>query len=104
MTADRRPLVQEFRYHNGYYDSEEEQFRGFSRSEQRDIGDANSPDLVTCYTFDVGKTHLALKGKKIIEEVGIGPNTSTWSHYDGVDNDMDGNVDESDEIEPKDLF
>lgn len=51
------------RYHDGYYDSVEKQFRGFARVEQTDVGDESSPTLVTRSFFDVGDTDEALKGK-----------------------------------------
>jgi RHS repeat-associated protein len=53
----------EFHYHDGYYDGAEQEFRGFGRAEQVDIGDATAPTLVTRSYFDTGRAFKALKGK-----------------------------------------
>jgi RHS repeat-associated protein len=53
----------EFRYHDGYYDPEEKQFRGFARVEQMDLGDASAPTLVSRSYFDTGRDHEVMKGK-----------------------------------------
>jgi RHS repeat-associated protein len=53
----------EFRYHDGYYDPEEKQFRGFARVEQVDVGDASAPTLVTRSHFDTGRDFEAMKGR-----------------------------------------
>lgn len=55
--------VTRYRYHNGYYDGVEKEFRGFARVEQIDVGDATAPTLVTRFHFDTGRQHEALKGK-----------------------------------------
>ena len=55
--------VSQFRYHNGYYDSAEKQFRGFARVEQIDLGDPTAPTLVTRSSFDTGRTYESMKGK-----------------------------------------
>ena len=55
-----------FRYHNGYYDPVEKQFRGFAQAEQIDIGDATAPTLVTRSFFDTGKSYEAMKGKLLV--------------------------------------
>jgi len=52
-----------FRYHNGYYDPAEKQFRGFGRAEQIDMGDSTAPTLVTRSWFDTGRTHEPMKGR-----------------------------------------
>ncbi|HWQ91982.1 MAG TPA: toxin TcdB middle/N-terminal domain-containing protein, partial [Clostridia bacterium] len=52
-----------WRYHNGYYDPEEKQFRGFAEAEQIEVGDPSAPTLVTRSRFDTGRVHEALKGK-----------------------------------------
>jgi YD repeat-containing protein len=51
------------RYHNGYYDGAQKQFRGFARAEQVDLGDETVPTLVTEHYFHTGRDHDALKGK-----------------------------------------
>jgi RHS repeat-associated protein len=53
----------EFRYHDGFYDPEEKQFRGFARVEQEDFGDATAPNLITRSYFDTGKDQEVMKGK-----------------------------------------
>jgi RHS repeat-associated protein len=53
----------EFRYHDGYYDPEQKQFRGFARVEQVDLGDASAPTLVSRSYFDTGRDHEVMKGK-----------------------------------------
>ena len=55
--------VSTFRYHNGYYDPVEKQFRGFAHVEQTDLGDASAPTLVTRSYFDTGRQFEAMKGK-----------------------------------------
>lgn len=55
--------VTRFRYHDGYYDPEEKQFRGFARAEQIDVGDPTAPTLVTRSHFDTGRNFEAMKGK-----------------------------------------
>jgi hypothetical protein len=41
-----------YRYHDGYYDPFEKQFRGFGEVEQLDVGDASAPTLVSRSHFD----------------------------------------------------
>ena len=53
----------QFAYHDPYYDPVEKQFRGFANAERITVGDATSPTLVTRYTFDVGATEIAMKGR-----------------------------------------
>lgn len=59
-----------FRYHDGYYDPIEKQFRGFGRAEQIDVGDPTAPTLVTRSFFDTGETFEAMKGKLLRVTVG----------------------------------
>ncbi|MBL9167631.1 MAG: VCBS repeat-containing protein [Verrucomicrobiales bacterium] len=54
--------VTRFRYHDGYYDAVEKQFRGFARVEQIELGDATAPTLVARSHFDVGHNHDSMKG------------------------------------------
>jgi len=55
--------VMRYRYHDGYYDKAEKQFRGFARVEQLEIGDPTAPTLVTRSHFDTGSVHPAMKGR-----------------------------------------
>jgi len=57
--------VRTMTYHDGYYDGEEKEFRGFAAAEQRDVGDATAPDLVMAYAYDTGQEYEALKGKPL---------------------------------------
>jgi len=52
-----------FRYHDGYYDPIEKQFRGFAEVEQLDVGDASAPTLVSRSHFDTGRFFDAMKGR-----------------------------------------
>ncbi len=52
-----------YRYHDGYYDGGEKQFRGFAEAEKIEVGDASAPTLVTRSRFDTGRIHESLKGK-----------------------------------------
>jgi len=53
----------EFCYHDGYYDGNEKEFRGFAAVEKKDIGEITAPDLIMAYTFDTGAESETLKGK-----------------------------------------
>jgi RHS repeat-associated protein len=55
--------VTQFRYHNGYYDPVQKQFRGFAEADQIDIGEPSAPTLVTRSFFDTGRVYEAMKGK-----------------------------------------
>ena len=55
--------VTRYAYHDGYYDPEEKQFRGFAKAEQIEVGDAMAPTLVSRSEFDTGRTWRALKGR-----------------------------------------
>lgn len=58
----------QFYYHDGYYDGEEKEFRGFAQVEKREIGDSTAPDLIMAYQFEIGILEEALKGKPIVVE------------------------------------
>ena len=53
----------QFRYHEGYYDAAEKQFRGFASAEQIETGDLEAPTLITRSEFDTGRAFTAMKGK-----------------------------------------
>src|SRR5262249_27444573 len=61
--------VMQFRYHNGYYDAGEKQFRGFASAEQIDLGEPSAPTLVTRSSFDTGRAYEAMKGKLLAVSV-----------------------------------
>jgi RHS repeat-associated protein len=52
-----------YRYHDGFYDGVEQEFRGFGRVEVIEVGDASALTLVTTSHFDTGRTHKAMKGR-----------------------------------------
>ena len=53
----------QFVYHDGYYDSEEKEFRGFAGVEKIEVGDKITPDLIMTHKFDTGVKNDSLKGK-----------------------------------------
>jgi RHS repeat-associated protein len=53
----------QFRYHDGYYDAVEKQFRGFARVEQVEVGDPTAPTLVSRSYFDTGREFETMKGR-----------------------------------------
>jgi len=57
-----------FKYHDGYYDGVEKEFRGFYNAEQQDVGDTTIPDLITRFNFDLGIINEAKKGKLLIAQ------------------------------------
>jgi RHS repeat-associated protein len=71
--------VTRFRYHNGYYDPSEKQFRGFARAEQVDVGDASAPTLVTRSFFDTGRINEAMKGKLLALSTEQGDGNVFWT-------------------------
>jgi RHS repeat-associated protein len=58
--------ITQFRYHNGYYDPVEKQFRGFARADQIELGDASVPTLLTQSIFDTGRNYDGMKGKLLV--------------------------------------
>jgi RHS repeat-associated protein len=54
-----------FRYHQGYYDAPEKQFRGFTSAEQIDVGDPTAPTSVSRSYFDTGRQFESMKGKRL---------------------------------------
>jgi len=55
----------QFRYHQGYYDAAEKEFRGFAQAEQIELGEASAPTLVSQSWFDTGRQFEAMKGKRL---------------------------------------
>ncbi len=58
----------EFYYHDGYYDGNEKEFRGFAQAEKKETGDVSAPDLFMAYQFDTGDVQKSLKGKPLALE------------------------------------
>ncbi|MGE4069846.1 MAG: SpvB/TcaC N-terminal domain-containing protein [Lysobacterales bacterium] len=77
-------------YHDGYFDGQEREFRGFARAERYDLGDdtQGAPTQVTAYEYHLGDTDEALKGKPFKVEVRDGNGgvfnreTETWTVSD----------------------
>lgn len=61
------PQRTKFRYHDGYYDPVDLEFRGFGIVEATEIGDRSTPTLVTSSEYDTGRAHRGLKGKLLKE-------------------------------------
>src|SRR5262249_44719964 len=61
--------VTQFRYHDGYYDPGEKQFRGFASAEQIDLGETSAPTLIIRSFFDTGRTYESMKGKLLAASV-----------------------------------
>ncbi|WP_445357761.1 toxin TcdB middle/N-terminal domain-containing protein [Microbulbifer sp. ANSA002] len=62
------PQTTEMDYWDGFYDATDKEFQGFAHSEERRIGDASTPTLVTRYEYHLGQTadgidQEALQGK-----------------------------------------
>lgn len=57
-----RTYQKQFAYHDGFYDGEESEFRGFGKVDQFEVGDASAPTLFTELTFDTGQLEEARKG------------------------------------------
>jgi RHS repeat-associated protein len=55
--------VTQFDYHNGFYHSQEKEFRGFADSEETRVGDVTAPSLITAYQFHIGQDQEVLKGR-----------------------------------------
>jgi len=61
-------------YHNGYYDVNEHEFRGFQIIDQIEKGDSTAPTLVTNFEYDTGRFIEGMKGKLLsqtLSEQGI---------------------------------
>ena len=50
-----REYITEYTYRNPVYDGQQREFRGFSRTDTRNVGDANSPTSVTISAFLLGE-------------------------------------------------
>lgn len=61
-------MVSEYTYTEGYYDGKEREFWGFAKTMKTEYGDESIDTLMTSWSFDVGKTQEALKGKMLSEE------------------------------------
>ncbi len=61
--------TREFTYRNPYFDSDKQEFRGFTRVEVREIGDGSIPTKVTTSVFDSGELAGCRKGMPVSREV-----------------------------------
>ncbi len=62
----------ELRYHDGYYDGREKEFRGFASAEKQEIGDTSAPDRIMAYTYHTGAGQESLKGRPLTLEAQTG--------------------------------
>ena len=53
----------QFNYHDGYYNGEDKEFRGFARAEKLQLGDDSAPTLVNTNDFFTGVEIEARKGR-----------------------------------------
>ncbi|HXI52828.1 MAG TPA: toxin TcdB middle/N-terminal domain-containing protein, partial [Candidatus Saccharimonadales bacterium] len=78
--------VTRFRYHDGYYDPFEKQFRGFGEVEEIEVGDPTVPTFIHRSYFDTGRSFDAMKGRLLkasseSEEGGVfSEETTTWAN------------------------
>lgn len=102
--------IKEMAYHDGYYDAEEREFRGFAFAKVVERGDDRyqkpgeertvySPSRITRTAFHTGEGEPTLKGCPLWVET-----TLFTADFDGLDNDGDGLVDEDDEGMPSGRF
>ncbi len=61
--------TREITYRDPYYDAAKQEFRGFSRVELRELGDASAPTKITTHVFDTGVSADCRKGKLLAQEV-----------------------------------
>ena len=102
--------IKEMAYHDGYYDTEEREFRGFAFAKVVERGDDRyqkpnesrtvySPSRITRTAFHTGEGEVTLKGCPLWSET-----TLFTADFDGLDNDGDGLIDEDDEGQPSGKF
>lgn len=58
---------QDVSYHQGYYDGQEKQFRGFQEVVSTHFGDSSIETKVVSYRFDVGEQDVYRKGKMLAQ-------------------------------------
>ncbi|MEE4356892.1 MAG: toxin TcdB middle/N-terminal domain-containing protein, partial [Desulfococcaceae bacterium] len=57
-----------YAYHDGYYDAEKKEFRGFARADKEEIGDDSVPSLFSHFRYDTGISQEAFKGRPLSTE------------------------------------
>ena len=55
--------LSQFVFHNGYYDPDQKQFRGFGRAEAIAVGESSAPTLIAQSFFDTGDVFEVMKGR-----------------------------------------
>jgi RHS repeat-associated protein len=60
---------QAFTYRDPYYDPQKQEFRGFARTESREVGDASAEGKRTRLIFDTGRLEACRKGKLLSQEI-----------------------------------
>jgi len=67
-----------YQYHEGYYDAEEKEFRGFAWVEQIQVGDESAPSLLTQSHMDTGRDDESMKAKLLSVNAGKGVEAFTY--------------------------
>lgn len=62
-------LTTEMDYHNGFYKGKDKAFRGFSATDEKQIGDDSQPTQFTAFQYHLGKDEEVLTGKTKSVEV-----------------------------------
>ena len=75
-------FIREFTYRDPYYEPIRQEFRGFSRTEAQEIGDASAPTKIVTYVFDTGVQADCRKGMVLSQEV----SDAAASLFERVDN------------------
>ncbi|MEL6180701.1 MAG: toxin TcdB middle/N-terminal domain-containing protein, partial [Myxococcota bacterium] len=81
--------ITQYRYHNGFYDGIEKQFRGYERVEMMLVGDDTQEMGETEYTYDVGATDPYYNGLMLSQAVASGGRALSEIHYTYSECDVD---------------
>lgn len=75
-------FVREFTYRNPHFDSDKQEFRGFTHAAAREIGDDSAPTSVTVSVFDNGTLASCRKGMVLSQETA----DSAGSRFERMEN------------------
>lgn len=81
-------FVREFTYRDPFYDPEKQEFRGFSRTEVRELGDDSAPTKVSQHVFDTGTLAACRKGMVLSQET----TDAAGSRFERVENTVQHRV------------
>ncbi|MEK6674906.1 MAG: toxin TcdB middle/N-terminal domain-containing protein [Planctomycetota bacterium] len=81
-------FIREFTYRDPYYDPVKQEFRGFSNTQVKELGDASAPSKITQYVFDTGVLADCRKGKVLVQEV----SDASGSRFERVENTVQHRV------------